>query len=303
MTHPTRLRHNAFVYSSTDEYVTRAVEFLRDGLAAGEGAIVAHTRPGLAVMREALDDDARHVTFVDVSASYTRPARTLAAYHAVYAQQLARTPSLRAVADVQVGPDPREWDAWTGYEAVFNRSFAHLPAWVWCSYDANELPDRVLEGVWETHPEVVGASGCSASDHFTDPDGLLRGLLPDAAPLPGLRSIGFGADVEAFRERLARELGDAGVPAARVLDMLLAASEVATNAIEHGGGVRDVRVGQVDGRFVCEIIDRGAGFDDPAAGYLAPRQGVGAGLWIARQLTWDIEFLRAPSGFTARIRL
>ena len=125
----------------------------------------------------------------------------------------------------------------------------------------------------------------------------------DAGPLPGLRSIGFGTDVEAFRERLARELAVAGVPAARVLDMRLAASEVATNAIEHVGGVRDVRVGEVDGRFVCEIVDRGAGFDDPAAGYLAPRHGVGAGVWIARQLTWDIEFLRAPSGFTARIRL
>jgi hypothetical protein len=28
-----------------------------------------------------------------------------------------------------------------------------------------------------------------------------------------------------------------------------------------------------------------------------------AGLWVARQLSWDVEFLRAPSGFTARIRL
>src|SRR4051812_32986789 len=115
MTHPSQLRHNAFVYSSTDEYVARTVAFLREGLAAGEGAILAHTRAGIAVAREALDDDAQHVTFVDVSAAYTRPAHTLAAYHAVYAQQLAHTPSLRAVADVQVGPDPSEWDTWTGY--------------------------------------------------------------------------------------------------------------------------------------------------------------------------------------------
>jgi anti-sigma regulatory factor (Ser/Thr protein kinase) len=284
MTHDSRLRHNAFVYSSTDEYVARAAGFLREGLAAGEGAIVAHTRPGIAVMREALDDDARHVTFVDVSESYTRPAHTLAAYHDVYARQLGQTPSLRAVADVQVGPEPREWDMWTGYEAVFNRSFAHLPAWVLCSYDANGLPDPVLDGVWQTHPEVVGAAGWSASERFADPDALLR-----------------GAHVEGFRERLAAELTD--VPAARALDMLLAASEVVANALEHGGGVRDVRVGRADGRFVCEVVDAGAGFDDPAAGFLAPRPGIGTGLWVARQLTWDIEFLRTPSGFTARIRL
>jgi anti-sigma regulatory factor (Ser/Thr protein kinase) len=302
MTHDSRLRHNAFVYASTDEYVGRAAAFLGEGLAAGEGAIVAHTRPGIAVMREALGDAARHVTFVDVSEAYTRPAHTLAAYHDVYARQLGRTPSLRAVADVQVGPEPREWDLWTGYEAVFNRSFAHLPAWVLCSYDANGLPDPVLEGVWQTHPEVVGAAGWSASERFADPDALLLGSNgAAAAPLPGLRSLGACSDVETLRERLAAELVE--VPGSRALDMLLAASEVFANALTHGRGVRDVRVGRADGRLVCEIVDAGEGFEDPAAGFLAPRPGVGTGLWVARQRVWDIEFLRAPAGFTARIRL
>ena len=89
----------------------------------------------------------------------------------------------------------------------------------------------------------------------------------------------------------------------KVLEMLLAATEVASNAIEHGGGVKDVRAGRVDGRFVCEIVDTGSGFDDPTAGYLAPHAGRGTGLWVARQLTWEIEFLRSPDGFTARIWL
>src|ERR687885_10431 len=93
----TALRHNAFVYESHDQYLARAVPFLRQGLEAGEGAIVAHTKPGMAMMREALGPDAAHVTFVDVSSAYTRPARTLAAYHKVYGQQLQKTPKLRAV--------------------------------------------------------------------------------------------------------------------------------------------------------------------------------------------------------------
>jgi hypothetical protein len=49
------LRHNAFVHESDDEYVARSVAFLRDGLEAGEGAIVGNSRDGLAMMRDALD--------------------------------------------------------------------------------------------------------------------------------------------------------------------------------------------------------------------------------------------------------
>jgi hypothetical protein len=286
------LRHNAFVYESPDEYLARAVPFLRAGLEADEGAIVAHTKPGIATIREALGADATDVTFVDVSSAYTRPARTLAAYHRIYAQQLQKTPKLRAVADVQLGPDPREWNQWTSYEAVFNRSFGHLPAWVLCSYNANGTPDRIIEGVWQTHPEVVDGNTWSASRLYEDPDQLLRRLIPPPEELPDLRSIPFGRDAEQFRERLAPELSAAGVGEAKILDMLLAGTEIATNALQHAGG-----------RYVCEIIDAGHGFDDPAAGYLAPRDGLGRGLWVARQLTWRIEFFHSPRGFTARIWL
>jgi anti-sigma regulatory factor (Ser/Thr protein kinase) len=296
-------RHNALVYDSQDEYLAVAVPFLTEGVEAGEGAIVAHTKPGLAVMREALGPAAAEVTFVDVSSAYTRPAQTLAAYHEVYAEQLRKTATLRAVADVQFGPDPAEWDLWTGYEAVFNHSFAHLPAWVLCSYNANGTPDQIIEGVWQTHPEVVDGDTWTRSGDYEDPADLLRRLTPAPTPLGDLRPIAFGRDLEEFRERLARELVAEGVSEAKALDMLLAATEVAANAIEHGGGVEAVRVGRAQGRFVCEIVDRGIGFDDPTAGYLAPREGVGTGLWIARQLTWQIEFFRSESGFTARVWL
>jgi anti-sigma regulatory factor (Ser/Thr protein kinase) len=127
--------------------------------------------------------------------------------------------------------------------------------------------------------------------------------MPVPTSLPGLRAIAAGCDPEQFRERLAPELAAQQVGEAKALDMLLAATEVATNAVRHGGGIVEVRVGRVQGRFVCEIVDRGSGFDDPAAGYLAPRNGRGTGLWVARQLTWQIEFFHSPAGFTARIWL
>src|ERR671934_2129421 len=169
-----RLRHHALVYESQEGYLAHTVPFLKEGIEAGEGAIVAHTKPGLAMMREELGPYAAEVTFVDVSSAYIRPARTLAAYLQVYVEQLQKKPSFRAVADVQFGPDVGEWELWMGYEAVFNRSFGHLPAWVLCSYNTNGTPDPIIEGVWRTHPEVVDRDTWTTSELYEDPDSLLR---------------------------------------------------------------------------------------------------------------------------------
>ena len=42
----TALRHNAFIYESQDEYVARAVPFLKAALEVGDGAIVSNTSQG-----------------------------------------------------------------------------------------------------------------------------------------------------------------------------------------------------------------------------------------------------------------
>jgi anti-sigma regulatory factor (Ser/Thr protein kinase) len=296
------LRHGAFIYGSDDEYVARSAAFLKDGLEAGEGAVVGNTRAGLALMRDALGPDADRVAFVDVSWTYARPARTVAAYYGIFLGQLRRAPSVRAVANVQFGPTPRDWREWMGYEAITNLAYSHLPVWVQCAYDANGLPDPVLEAVWRTHPEVLSDER-RGSDHFEDPSAFVRDLTPEPEPLPELRSFSPGEDLEVFRERLARELVAEKVPEARAVDMLVAGTELAENAVRHGNGIEEVRAGRFEGRFVCEVIDRGSGFDDPVAGWLAPREGTGTGLWVARQLAWQLEFFRSPRGHTARIWL
>jgi anti-sigma regulatory factor (Ser/Thr protein kinase) len=297
------LRHDALLYASAEEYLATAVGFVQEGLDAGQAVVVAHTRPGLGLVRQALGPDAAHVTFVDVSAAYTRPARTLATYHAIYAERLRTASSVRAVADVQVGPAAGERDTWLSYEAAFNSSFAHLPAWVLCSYNTAELPEPVVDAVWQTHREVVAGDGWQPSARYADPGQLLHEVTPEPPALAGLRSVDLRRDGQDLRERLAAELVADGVGETRAFEMLLATDEILANAERHGGGLAAVRVGRADGRFVCEVVDRGPGFADPLAGYRAPRAGTGAGLWIARQLAWRLDFLRTGEGFTARITL
>jgi anti-sigma regulatory factor (Ser/Thr protein kinase) len=61
----------------------------------------------------------------------------------------------------------------------------------------------------------------------------------------------------------------------------------------------------IDGRFVCEVTDGGPGLDDPFAGYLPrnSRGDRGAGLWVARQLTWRVDLLTSSHGLTVRLWL
>jgi len=296
------MRHDAFVYDSDEDYAARSAGFLREGLDAGECCVVAHNRAGLALMRDALGPDADRTVFVNLSWTYTRPARAVAAYHGTFVRLLREAPSVRAVAEFQFGPSFDDWQEWQGYEAITNLAYDHLPVWVVCTYPANRLPDAVLDGVLRTHNEVL-TDRWAESERFEDPRDVVRRLTPEPEPLPGLRTWSAGQDLERFREKLAGDLVAEGVPGAKALEMLVASTEVAANAVQHGDGIEAVRVGRVDGRFVCELIDRGEGFDDPVAGYLAPRPGRGTGLWVARQLTWRLESFHSPRGFTVRLWL
>src|SRR3954454_3218054 len=278
MNSPARLRHNAFVYESDEEYVERSATFLREGLEGGEACAVAHTRDGISKMREALGEDADQVAFVDVSSVYTRPARALAQYYGTFLTLLQGAPSVRAVAAGQFGSTPDDVREWTTYESLTNVAYSHLPVWVVCTYDARRVPDDMLQAMWQTHSDVLTddwqSSGC-----FEDPCELVSTITPTPDPLPDLPLFGPG-DEESFRETLARELRAANVPKNTAMDALVAGSEIATNAMQHGGGIEEVRMGRADGRFVCEVTDRGTGFDDPLAGYLVPREGTGTGLWV-----------------------
>jgi anti-sigma regulatory factor (Ser/Thr protein kinase) len=189
---------------------------------------------------------------------------------------------------------------WTTYESITNVAYSHLPVWVVCTYDARRVPDALLDAMWETHSDVL-ADDWHTSDHFEDPRELVSRLTPAPESLSGLRSLPGVRDIESFRESLARELGREHLPPDVAMNVLLAGTEIAANAIRHGGGIEDVRVGQVDARFVCEVVDRGGGFDDPLAGYRAPREGVGTGLWVARQLSWRLEAFHSPAGFSVRV--
>jgi anti-sigma regulatory factor (Ser/Thr protein kinase) len=301
----TLLRHDAFVYDSETQFADRMVPFIGAGLEQGEAAVAVTTPANCNLLREALGAASERVLFVDRDQWYDRPARVIAGYDRTLRESaLAGVPGVRVVGEVQFGETPRDWAEWTAYESIINRAFADRPAWIVCPYDARALPDAIVENAVKTHPHSMGAAR-HENTHYDDPAHLVRTLTPEPAPLADLRTVPLDDEGCGLRELLSSEMAAIGIPRVQAAQFLVAVSEVLFNARRHGDAPAKLRMGLVDGHFVCEISDNGPGLDDPLAGYVPPRpdQEDGAGLWVARQLSSRLELMSSADGLTVRLWL
>jgi anti-sigma regulatory factor (Ser/Thr protein kinase) len=296
-----RFRHTIFVYESDAEYVRAAVEFLRSGVEAGEGALVAAARDRQALIRSGLEPVPEEIGFLDLRAAGDRPAKVLALQYAALGERLRRFPAVRLLIGVEAGPPGDGWPAWIGYEAALERLLAALPVWALCGYDARQAPAPLLDAVLRGHPERLDRADPGTA--HVDPVELLRDLTPPPRPLPELRTVARDTDAETLREQLGVGLAEVEVDGSQALQALVATNEAILNACRHGEPPVEVRVGRVEDRLVCEVVDRGRGFDDPLAGFDPPGDpgDRAPGLWVVRQAVRRLETFRAADGFTVRL--
>jgi anti-sigma regulatory factor (Ser/Thr protein kinase) len=292
--------HNLFAYEDDGALVERVAPFLADGLHEREAVVLVVDPRKRALLTAVLGELARRIDYVDRDSYYTRPEDALAGYDAQVRRYLARGfARVRVFGELPLCRTPQESDTWILYEALLNPAFAHHPVTIVCGLDAREQPDSVLEGSWATHPRTMNHSWAD-NDHYHDPRDVVRARAAVPRDAPGLTPLAE-TDARALRARLLHEMAAAGVGEADATSLIAAAGEVLANAHRHGGGVRALRLGRVGDRFVCEIADHGPGLDDPLAGYLPPRNGRGAGLWVARQLTRGLEMRSTERGLTTRL--
>jgi anti-sigma regulatory factor (Ser/Thr protein kinase) len=297
------VRHDLFLYGDDDTMVAKMVPFLRDGLASGEPALVVLDRRKRELLSDALGTDGAGVSYLDRDRFYTRPEDVLARYDLKLRQMVRDGASeIRAFAELPPCEPGADLDTWVAYEAIVNRAFEHHPLWVICGYDSREVSEALLEGGLETHQDVLNGDWARSARYRT-PEAVVRMRTPPPAALEKLHVIPVDGGPRVFRDRLSAELSVARVPHAEVGDMLLAAGEVLVNAHQHGGEHVTVRAGRVGDRFVCEVSDDGPGTDDPLVGFVPPRPRTsdGAGLWVARQLTRQLELVPTLQGFSVRL--
>src|SRR5919205_298096 len=96
---PMPFRHEALFYAGRDDFVRRTAEFLRDGVEAGEPALVVVGAAKIALLREELGDAAGSVQFADMAEVGANPARITPAWRDFVTRQAPTGRHLRGVGE------------------------------------------------------------------------------------------------------------------------------------------------------------------------------------------------------------
>lgn len=116
----------------------------------------------------------------------------------------------------------------------------------------------------------------------------------------------FDADgLYTLRAEVAAHASHLGANRAQVQNLLIVASELATNAVRHGGGSGHLRLWLAERTLVCQVSDRGSGLANPTVGSTPPDTMAhgGRGLWICRQLSTQVEIETSSMGTTVTASL
>jgi anti-sigma regulatory factor (Ser/Thr protein kinase) len=161
----------------------------------------------------------------------------------------------------------------------------------------------VTQAALRTHPVQSTTStrlpsgGYRAGGHLA---AFAEGLPAPADAV--LRGIYGPDDISATRRTVASWARSCGLPEERVEVLQLAASELATNSIRHGGGTGTVAMWLDGSAAVVEFSDAGT-LTDPLIGRLAPslERESGRGLYLVNQLCDLVQVRSSHQGTTVRI--
>ena len=181
-------RHEALVYSSTDELAAGTVPFVRQGLTRGEQLLVVLREGGRTVLQEALGGAAAKIEFADAIDWYQSPEHAFERYGRYLADHLEDGASrVRVVAEVIWPESSATADVarWKRYEAGISPELAAVPVSFICAYNTQELPAEIVMDARRTHPVLRTAEGARPSAHYSQPAAFVRSLereVPELAP-------------------------------------------------------------------------------------------------------------------------
>jgi anti-sigma regulatory factor (Ser/Thr protein kinase) len=109
------------------------------------------------------------------------------------------------------------------------------------------------------------------------------------------------SEVRTLAEKQARM---AGLPDERVVDFVIAISEVAGNTVRHARSAGSMEIWSDGDEIVCEMRDEGV-IGDPLAGRRPPSPDAngGHGLWLVHQVCDRVDLRSDSGGTTIRMHM
>ncbi|GAA2597656.1 sensor histidine kinase [Actinomadura fulvescens] len=300
--------HRVLPYDGIDDFLAGAVPFLNEGIDAGDRVLAVTGLSTEVRLREALGSGADGVEFVEANGWYAHPSRTLADCLADADRLREQGRRLRVLGEpAWTGRRPLEVLEWQRIEAIVNVAFAETGAALLCPY-ARTLPPGVVAAARRTHPETLRGSRAVDNPSYVNP--WTYSAMCDEEALPDPPAWAARLDIEqpdlfwlrAWVTECARRTPLAEDDLQR---LLVAVTEVVTNALRHGAPPIVLRLWTEPGELVCEVRDGGRWTAGSGFGLLPPRaDGPGRfGLWAVRLLCSIVQIRTGAGGTTVRLRL
>ena len=301
-------RHEALLYAGMADFIAGTVPFIRGGIEAGEPVLVVESAAKIAMLRAELGSDASSVVFADMAGVGANPARIIPAWRDFVNEHGGGGRRLRGIGEpIWSERTPVELIECQRHESLLNTAFATGdPWWLLCPYDTQAMDPEVIDEARRSHPYVTDGATFHRSNDYR---GLESCGAPFDVPLPepgsGVQEVAFDAStLAAVRGLVGRFAAEAGISPSRTANYVLAANEVATNSVVHGGGKGSFRIWRDAGALSCEVRDAGH-IDKPLVDReLSAVQEYGSrGLWLANQVCDLVQIRSVPGGTAVRLHM
>lgn len=304
-TSPAGFEHAVLFYRDDETFLAGVLPYVREGIAAGEAVVVAEPAGRRALLRNALGVEAGAVRWLDVTETGANPARLIGACTSHLAEAAASGRTLRGVGEsAWPGRQDVEYAECRLHELLLATAFDDGPPWrLLCPYDQVHLPRDVRTGALRSHPFVATPTGRRPSTAFARDGAAAEFGTPLPPPSDGVLRGTYGADdLRPTRRTVGSFARSCGLSPAQCEALELAAAELATNSVRHGGGSGSLAMWRTDDAAVVEFSDSGQ-LPGPLLGRTPPavdRYG-GRGLYLVNQLCDLVQVRSGSWGTTVRI--
>jgi anti-sigma regulatory factor (Ser/Thr protein kinase) len=299
------LTHTALLYRDDAAYLDGTVPFVLDAVQAGVPSLVAvPPRQGDLVRRE-LGRAATGVRFLDMTIDGRNPARIIPAVLHAFISEHAGDPVAIIEEATWAERSAAEYPACVQHEALINVAFEREPAAVLCAYNTRELEPHALADAARTHPMLITGGRAQPSRMYAEPDKVVAAFNEPLSEPPddaAMFAFSLVEDLAPLREFVAIKADATGLASDRIVDLQIAANELASNTLRHTAGPGVAHLWSAANHVICQISD-GGHITDPLAGRIPPalHADPGRGLLLTNYLCDLVRIHTAPGDTTVRV--